>query len=89
MSFSAAVPVPFVAAHNYCGGGIVLDMQAGQIVTLSGTGLDGTYVVSGAKDAWSGMEALDAMAGLSGDVILQSCYWSDDGRERLVALTRT
>ncbi|MEP6482306.1 MAG: hypothetical protein ABJA94_09895 [Rhodoglobus sp.] len=88
MDFTDEVPLPVVAAHNFCGGGIVLDMQDGDTVALSGTGLDGLYVVSGSKDATADDDATDAIAGLSGDVVLQTCYWANDGSERLVALTR-
>ncbi|CAN5206394.1 hypothetical protein BH11ACT4_BH11ACT4_01480 [soil metagenome] len=89
MDFSSDVPIPWVAAHNFCGGGIVLEMQLGQSVTLSGAGLDGSYVVVGSKDAWADDDATAALAGLSGDVILQTCYWDDNGHLILVALQRT
>jgi hypothetical protein len=89
MDMVAEVPLPIVAAHNYCGGGIVLEMQVGDTVTLSGYGFDGTYVVTGDRDAWSGGDAATAISGMGGDVILQTCYWDDDGTERLVSLQRT
>lgn len=88
MDFSAAVTIPVVAAHNFCGGDIVLQMQSGQAVSLSGAGLDGSYVVVAARDAQADQDAVDAISGLAGDVILQTCYWADDGSERLVALQR-
>lgn len=88
MDFTADVPLPIVAAHNFCGGGIVLEMNAGQTVSLTGEGLDGTYVVVSSKDAWADQDATDAISGLSGDVILQTCYWEDDGHLILVALQR-
>ncbi|CAN5349865.1 hypothetical protein BH09ACT5_BH09ACT5_19930 [soil metagenome] len=88
MDMVASVPLPIVAAHNYCGGGIVLEMQVGDTVTLGGYGYDGTYVVTGDRDAWSGGDAAEAIAGMGGDVILQTCYWDDDGTERLVSLQR-
>ena len=88
MDFSSAVPLPVVGAHNYCGGDIVLSMSVGETVTLSGTGLDGTYVVTGSRDAWTDSPAADAIAGMGGDVILQTCYWANDGSERLVSLQR-
>ena len=84
----ASVPLPIVAAHNYCGGGIVLEMQPGDTVTLSGYGYDGTYVVTGSRDAWTGTDAASAVGGMDGDVVLQTCYWDDDGTERLVSLRR-
>lgn len=88
MDFSSAVPLPIVAAHNFCGGGIVLEMTIGQSVVLSGTGLDGRYVVVGSKDAWADQDATDALSGLAGDVILQTCYWDDNGHLMLVTLQR-
>jgi len=88
MDFSSAVPVPIVAAHNFCGGGIVLEMKVGQLVSLGGTGLDGMYQVVASKDAWADQDATDAISGLTADVILQTCYWEDDGHLILVALHR-
>lgn len=86
MNLGAAAPI--VGAHNYCGGGDVLDMALGDSVTLTGTGLDGLYLVTDARDAHAGDNAARATEGLAAAVILQSCYWSNDGTERLVALTR-
>ena len=88
MDFTAEVVLPVVAAHNFCGGGIVLDMQGGDTVALAGTGLDGLYVVVAAQDAWADSDAADAISGLAGDVVLQTCYWTDDGQERLVGLQK-
>ena len=78
---------PIVGAHNYCGGGDVLEMSLGDSVTLAGTGLDGTYLVTDARDARAGDTAATAIAGMVGRVILQTCYWADDGTVRLVGLT--
>ena len=86
MDLGAAAP--FVGAHNYCGGDIVLTMEVGDTVTLRGTSLDGEYEVSNSVDAWAGDSARAATDGLSADVILQTCYWQSNGRERLVALIR-
>jgi hypothetical protein len=88
MDFSSAVTIPVVAAHNFCGGGIVLEMQLGQTVAVSGAGLDGDYVVVATKDAWADQDAADAISGLSADVIVQTCYWENDGHLLLVALQR-
>ena len=88
MDMVAEVPLPIVAAHNYCGGDIVLDMALGDTVTLGGYGFDGTYVVTSAKDAWAGDDAAVAISGMAGEVILQTCYWVNDGTERLVGLQR-
>ncbi|WP_309619640.1 hypothetical protein [Salinibacterium sp.] len=77
---------PLVGAHNYCGGDIVLGMAIGDSVTLAGVGLDGDYTVTAVRDAVAGDNARRATDGLGGSVILQTCYWGSDGREKLVAL---
>ena len=78
---------PIVGAHNYCGGRIVLEMEFGDVVTMTGTQLDGRYLVSDARDARAGDIAETAIKGMVGSLILQTCYWSDDGTVRLVGLT--
>ncbi|HEY0246805.1 MAG TPA: hypothetical protein VGC45_00965 [Gryllotalpicola sp.] len=81
-------PAPVVAAHTYCGGGRVLTLQPGEPVHLAGEGLDGWYRVTESRDAHAGDDAGAATAGMfAPTVILQSCYYGDDDRIRLVALT--
>jgi hypothetical protein len=77
---------PIVGAHTSCGGEIVLQMMPGQAVALSGAGLDGAYVVAESRDAHVGDVAATATAGMSADVILQTCYPGGDDRVRLVAV---
>lgn len=84
MDLGAAAPI--VGVHNYCGGDVVLDMDLGDSVILSGTGLDGSYVVSEIRDARAGDPASSATAGMAVSAILQTCYWEDDGTVRLVGL---
>ncbi|WP_460818269.1 hypothetical protein [Microbacterium petrolearium] len=86
MDFSA-VDAPVVGAHNYCGGGVVLDLRTGDAVTLSGFELDGEYVVTGDRAVPTGENAAVATEGLVADVILQTCFWGDD-TTRLVTLAR-
>ncbi|MFC6355167.1 hypothetical protein [Luethyella okanaganae] len=76
---------PIVGAHTSCGGEIVLDMQAGDRVFLTGNGVDGGYEVAMSRDAHAGDDAATATAGLSAVVILQSCYRDRDA-VRLVGL---
>ncbi len=78
--------LPIVGAHTGCGGRIVLSMNAGDRVTLSGQGLDGSYLVGDGRDAHAGDLAVAATAGMVGTVVLQTCYPGGTGRERLVAL---
>ncbi len=79
---------PIVGAHNNCGGSIVLAMKVGDIVTLSGTALDGEYTVTDARNAHAGDSAATATSGWSGAVILQTCYFNAGGEERLLELER-
>ncbi len=79
---------PIVGAHNNCGGSIVLAMQLGDIVTLSGTALDGEYRVIDARNAHAGDSAATATSGWTGAVILQTCYFNSGGVERLLELER-
>lgn len=84
MDLAAAAPI--VGAHNYCGGDVVLSMQPGDTVVLTGEQLDGTYVVTEARDAVAGDPAAEATAGMTATAILQTCFWGDDGAVRLVGL---
>ncbi|GAA2182992.1 hypothetical protein GCM10009785_24610 [Brooklawnia cerclae] len=76
---------PIVAAHDYCGGSVVLDLLTGDRVDLAGQGLDGRYVVAGSRDARPGQDAAEATAGLVATVLLQTCY-PDGAHVRLVVL---
>jgi hypothetical protein len=76
---------PIVGAHNTCGGDVVLDMAIGDTVRLTGEGLDGTFVVTDAREARKGQDAFQATEGLQATVILQTCHWEGDG-VRLLAL---
>lgn len=87
MDLGAAAPI--VGAHNFCGGGVVLEMGKGDSVTLTGTSLDGVYEVVDARDAFAGDYAAEATEGMTADVILQTCYWGNDGRALLIALVRS
>jgi hypothetical protein len=78
--------LPIVGAHTHCGGILVLRLQLGDTVTLSGQGLDGTYRVADALDAKAGDNSASATAGMTATVILQSCYLGGGGRVRLVGL---
>ncbi|MFG6403942.1 hypothetical protein [Microbacterium sp. P04] len=81
----AGASAPIVGAHNDCGGEVVLELRVGDVVALTGTRLDGRYVVTGSRDGRPGQDAAEATAGFTASVILQTCYF--DGPDvRLVAL---
>ena len=78
---------PIVGAHTYCEGDVVLELRPGDLVTIQGTDLDGDYQVSGGLDAHAGDDPAAATAGLTADLLLQTCYWDQDAL-RLVTLRR-
>jgi len=78
---------PIVAAHNYCGGDVVLGLGRGDRVRLSGLELDGVYVVTGDREVRTGELVSVATEGLVADVILQTCFWRT-GTTRLVTVER-
>lgn len=67
--------VPYLVIHNYCGGQPILSLNVGDTVNLTSGGLDGTYSVIGARDVNRG-DSTDVLAGLGGDVLLQTCYFN-------------
>ncbi|CAD5990697.1 hypothetical protein [Agreia sp. COWG] len=86
MDLGAAAPI--VGAHNFCHGDVVLAMAVGDVVTVTGTSLDGDYQVTGSRDARAGDDAAKATAGLTGDLIFQTCYWESARGLRLVTAVK-
>ncbi|MFB2580104.1 hypothetical protein ACEXQD_02555 [Herbiconiux sp. P15] len=78
---------PIVGAHTYCEGEVVLELEDGDLVSIRGTELDGDYQVTGSRDAHAGDDPAAATAGLTADLLLQTCYWDQNGL-RLVELRR-
>ena len=79
---------PIVGAHNFCHGDEVLAMAVGDVVTVTGTDLDGDYQVTGSRDARAGDNAAVATAGLTGDILFQTCYWESARGLRLVTAVK-
>ncbi|MFK4788730.1 hypothetical protein [Microbacterium sp. ZW T5_56] len=79
---------PVFAAHNNRGGDILLNWEIGQRVYVSDDdgGRGGTYEVAGDRftPKWGPVTQL---AGMTGDLILQSCFYGED-RMRFVSLIR-
>lgn len=67
--------VPYLTIHNNCGGSPILKLSAGDLVVISGGGVGGTYQVVDSRDVSQGSTS-DAVAGLSGDIYLQTCYFN-------------
>ncbi|MBD8519129.1 MULTISPECIES: hypothetical protein [unclassified Plantibacter] len=66
---------PLWAAHNYCGGDIVLSWEIGQLVNVEVDGIIRQYRVAGTRDTAKYGVTSDALVGIPGDVLLQTCYY--------------
>lgn len=71
-----------LSSHNKCGGDIVLPMEVGDHVIISG---DKEYVITELRDTTKDTTT-SAINNMNGKVILQSCYWHEN-RMKFVALT--
>lgn len=72
-----------VSAHNYCGGAVVLKLDVGDTVRLTGYG-KGTYKVTRIKSVPKGSSS----SVLDGKLWMQTCYFNKSDI-RLVQLTKT
>lgn len=76
-SYRNTVGVPAVyAAHNNCGGDIVLNWDVGTQFEIEGQ--PGTYEVVDVRHTAKHWETTDALVGLQGDFALQSCFYGED-----------
>lgn len=73
---------PVYAAHNNCGGDVMLSWKQGSIVRVDGT--DDLYVVGEERHTpkWTELSSLE---GMDGEFILQTCFYGED-RMRFIAL---
>ncbi|PPF41857.1 hypothetical protein C5B85_18220 [Pseudoclavibacter sp. AY1F1] len=77
---------PVYAAHNNCGGDIILAWQVGTNVTIQQhDGSTATYVVTDSRDVGKHGSTTGDLLGLDGTLLVQSCYWGRDTM-RFVAL---
>ncbi len=68
---------PLWLAHNGCGGSIVLYMELGEVINV--VELDGTtraYTIVEERNLNKDYETAAALEGMSGDMVIQTCYWS-------------
>jgi hypothetical protein len=71
-----------VSAHNYCGGAVILKLDVGDTVRLTGYG-EGTYTVTRIKSVPKGSSS----SVLDGKLWMQTCYFNKSDI-RLVQLTK-
>lgn len=69
-----AVP-PLYAAHNNCGGDIILGWQLGTKVQI--TGSDIVYEVVDERRTSKGAP-IDALFGIGGELLVQTCFYGED-----------
>ena len=67
--------VPYLAIHNTCGGAPILQLAVGELVVITSGGTAGTYQVVDSRDVVQGATT-DALAGVAGDILLQTCYFN-------------
>ncbi len=74
--------LPLYAAHNICGGDIILGWAMGQRVRITGSAVIYEVVDERHTPKWSHVEAL---TGMSGEFTVQTCYYGEN-RMRFLAL---
>lgn len=76
-SYRNTVGVPAVyAAHNNCGGDVVLNWDVGTQFEVEGQ--PGTFEVVDVRHTAKHWETTEALIGLQGDFALQSCFYGED-----------
>ncbi len=76
-SYRNTVEVPAVyAAHNNCGGDIVLNWAVGTQFEVEGQ--PGTFEVVDVRHTAKHWETTESLIGLQGDFALQSCFYGED-----------
>lgn len=64
---------PYLPIHEHCGGSPILSLGMGQMVAISGGGMDGVYQVVDSRDV-AKHSKVSAASGIGGSVLLQTCY---------------
>ncbi|WP_424468087.1 hypothetical protein [Pseudoclavibacter helvolus] len=78
---------PVYAAHNGCGGDVILPWSVGERVeVVAADGSASVYVVSDFRDVAKFGSSTRDVLGLTGSLLLQTCHWGDP-QMRFVALT--
>lgn len=75
---------PLFAAHNNCGGDIILGWEIGQRVTVEGSDIVYEVVEERHTPKWSEIEEL---VGMSGEFMVQTCFYGEN-RMRFLALAQ-
>lgn len=87
----AEVP-PVWAAHNSCGGDVILSWELGDRVTLTGHGAEANDLTGQVFEVVEVRHApkyggdVSVLDGMDGELVVQSCYYRPDTRMRFLAL---
>ena len=73
---------PLFAAHNNCGGDIILGWELGQRVRVTGSDIVYEVVEERHTPKWSNV---DVLVGMSGEFMVQTCFYGEN-RMRFLAL---
>ena len=73
---------PLFAAHNNCGGDVILGWELGQRVRVAGSDTVYEVVEERHTPKWSN---IDALVGMSGEFMVQTCFYGEN-RMRFLAL---
>lgn len=84
ISYRVEGVIPLFAAHNNCGGDIILGWELGQRVTVEGSDIVYEVVEERHTPKWSDVEAL---VGMSGEFMVQTCFYGEN-RMRFLALAQ-
>lgn len=69
---------PVFAAHNNCGGDVILPLQVGQRVSIvDQAGTASTYQVTELRDVDKHTATTEGVVGMTGALLLQTCHWGE------------
>ncbi|PPF74911.1 hypothetical protein [Pseudoclavibacter sp. Z016] len=78
---------PMYAAHNGCGGDVILPLDLGDAVTVAAAdGSSSQYEVTDLRDVAKHGSTTNDAHGMTGAIVLQTCHWGEP-LMRLTALT--
>jgi hypothetical protein len=81
-SYRIGEVLPVYAAHNNCGGDIILSWNVGDRVSVEGSGVTYEVVEERHTRKWAQVSSL---RGMTGELLLQTCYYGQD-KMRFLAL---
>jgi hypothetical protein len=84
ISYRVEGVLPLFAAHNNCGGDIILGWELGQRVTVEGSDVVYEVIEERHTPKWSDV---DALVGMSGEFMVQTCFYGEN-RMRFLALAQ-